>query len=330
MKNTLFVLVALLLSAGISAQKKMTPEEYIDKFKETAMMEMVDYKIPASITLAQGIYESGSGNSDLARKANNHFGIKCHKDWKGKAMYKDDDEKNECFRWYDNASESYRDHSLFLAKGQRYASLFKLEITDYKGWAKGLKAAGYATFPKYAEMIISLVEKYDLTQYDKMVKNGKFKPGKTSSSNNTKPKDKPKNKPKVGKNSNYLGAPTEFEKIGWTPDNRRIYKNNGVKFIYAKEGETTDYLTEMFGIYHYQIPKYNDLGNRKVLHEGEMIYIEPKRRRADRKHPYHVVEQGETLSKISRSYGVKLKSIYKMNDLNHNSVIHPGDTIKLR
>lgn len=330
MKKTLFVSLVLLLSVGASAQKKMTPEEYIDKFKEAAMTEMVEYKIPASITLAQGIFESGSGNSELATKANNHFGIKCHNDWNGKKIYRDDDEKNECFRWYDDASESYRDHSLFLANKQRYAALFKLKITDYKGWAKGLKAAGYATFPKYAEMLINLIEKYDLTQYDKMVNDGKFKPGKTSSSNKDNKNDKPKDKPKVGKTDNYLGAPTTFEKAGWTPDNRRIYKNNGVKFIYAKEGETTDYLTEMFGIYHYQIPKYNDLGNRKTLHEGEMIYIEPKRRRADRKHPYHIVEQGETLSKISREYGVKLKSIYKMNDLNHNSVIHPGDRIKLR
>ena len=131
--------------------------DYIEKYKDFAMLEMQEYKIPASITLAQGILESGRGTSELARKGNNHFGIKCHNDWKGKRMYKTDDAPNECFRVYNNASESYRDHSKFLAEGTRYAFLFELKITDYKGWAKGLKKAGYATFPAYANVLINLI-----------------------------------------------------------------------------------------------------------------------------------------------------------------------------
>ena len=127
---------------------------------------MFEYEIPASITLAQGILESGSGQSDLAEKSNNHFGIKCHSDWKGKKSYYDDDEENECFRKYESAEDSYLDHSLFLKNKPRYSNLFSLNITDYKGWAKGLKKAGYATDPKYPEKLIALIEEYKLWKYD--------------------------------------------------------------------------------------------------------------------------------------------------------------------
>lgn len=319
---TFFIVVTITFSFG---QQKKTAEQYIEEFKDVAMTEMVNNKIPASITLAQGLFESGNGNSKLAREAKNHFGIKCHKNWTGKTMYQDDDEENECFRAYESAAESYRDHSSFLVNSQRYASLFELKITDYKGWARGLKAAGYATFPKYADVLISLIEKYNLTQYDQLVVKGKFKPGKTEKSTPTKKSEKP-----VVKDKNYLGPPTTFEKAGLAPDGRQIYLNNHRKFIYAKAGETTYQLAEMFGIYYYQIPKYNDLGYRTKLNEGEMIYIERKRNRADKNRPYHIVVEGDNLIKISRQYGVALKAIYRRNNLNYNSVISPGDIIKLR
>lgn len=138
---------------------------YISEFKDIAIEEMNKYGIPASITLAQALLESGIGNSDLARYANNHFGIKCNSEWKGKTYYKDDDQKDDCFRVYDNAAESFKDHSIFL-KRKRYATLFDLPITDYKGWANGLKAAGYATNPKYPDLLINIIEKYNLKQYD--------------------------------------------------------------------------------------------------------------------------------------------------------------------
>lgn len=141
-------------------------EEYIDTYKDIAMEEMRRYKIPASITLAQGILESSSGRSQLTRRSNNHFGIKCHKGWTGGKTYHDDDEKGECFRVYKHAESSFRDHSLFLAERTRYADLFKLKITDYKGWAKGLKKAGYATDKKYPDKLIDLIEAYKLYDYD--------------------------------------------------------------------------------------------------------------------------------------------------------------------
>jgi len=151
---------------AISNYQSYTSLQYIDRFKGIAMQEMNLYGIPASITLAQGLYESGSGNSELAKNANNHFGIKCTSDWTGKSYYKDDDGHNDCFRVYDTPEQSFRDHSNFL-KRKNYAHLFELDKNDYQGWAYGLKAAGYATNPKYPQLIIGIIQKYSLDQYDR-------------------------------------------------------------------------------------------------------------------------------------------------------------------
>ena len=151
---------------AISAYPTFTAAQYIDRFKTIAIQEMNLYGIPASITLAQGLFESGNGNGELARVANNHFGIKCTSDWKGKSYYKDDDQVNDCFRVYDRAEDSFRDHSDFL-KRKRYAKLFELDKNDYQGWAYGLKEAGYATNPKYPQLLIGIIQKYNLDQYDR-------------------------------------------------------------------------------------------------------------------------------------------------------------------
>tara|TARA_B100000900_G_scaffold410039_1_gene427018 strand:- start:12959 stop:13825 length:867 start_codon:yes stop_codon:yes gene_type:complete len=159
------VIILFFLTSFIAAQD-MSRTEYIFKYKDLAVAEMNQYGIPASITLSQGVLESGNGNSELARKAKNHFGIKCHSSWEGKKVYHDDDEAQECFRKYPTVAASYRDHSVFLQKA-RYANLFELAITDYKGWAKGLKKAGYATNPEYPELLIKIIENNQLQQYDK-------------------------------------------------------------------------------------------------------------------------------------------------------------------
>lgn len=151
---------------AINSYQSYTSLQYIERFKTIAIQEMNLYGIPASITLAQGLYESGSGNSELAKNANNHFGIKCTSDWKGRSYYKDDDNKNDCFRVYDRPEDSFRDHSNFL-KRKNYAHLFELDKNDYEGWAYGLKAAGYATNPKYPQLIIGIIQKYNLDQYDR-------------------------------------------------------------------------------------------------------------------------------------------------------------------
>ena len=174
MKKLLLFLIFIFLSSCSSfrplSESNLSVDDqinlYIKKYAPAATKNMRFYKIPASITLAQGILESGHGQSTLAKKANNHFGIKCHKGWKGKSIRHDDDEKDECFRSYKNPLKSYRDHSLFLVDRDRYKDLFELKRKDYKGWARGLKAAGYATDPKYAEKLISLIERFNLTRFD--------------------------------------------------------------------------------------------------------------------------------------------------------------------
>jgi len=152
-------------SASIAAHVQMTSLQYIDRFKAIAVEEMNSSGIPASITLAQGLFESGSGNGELARVANNHFGIKCTSDWKGKSYYKDDDNVNDCFRVYENPEDSFRDHTAFL-KRKNYTKLFELDKNDYQGWAYGLKKAGYATNPNYPSLLINIIQKYNLDQYD--------------------------------------------------------------------------------------------------------------------------------------------------------------------
>ena len=338
-KSLRFIVVIMLLVIWqprvFSQNKSKAVLDYIELYKDIAMREMEEYKIPASITLAQGLLESGNGNSELAKKSNNHFGIKCHKDWTGKRTYHDDDEKGECFRVYDDPEDSYRDHSIFLKKGQRYAFLFELEITDYKGWAKGLKQAGYATLPVYANVLIKLIEDYNLTQYDQMVVKGKFKYKKDNKTtrqqdNKSTAKDESR-KAKVDNDIVYTPFKiTEAEIVGKTPDDRYIRENNKVKFIYAKEGESVYYLADMLCIYDYQIVKYNNLGKRRTLKENEIIYIEPKRNKAMRRYKYHTIQKGETLSYVSRLYGVKLKSLFKMNEMDENTILHVGDNIKLR
>lgn len=317
-----------------SQTKSQDGLDYIEKYHKIAMREMQEYKIPASITLAQGLLESGNGKSELAKKSNNHFGIKCHKSWTGKRTYHDDDEKGECFRVYDDPAQSYRDHSLFLVSGQRYAFLFDLKITDYEGWAKGLKQAGYATLPVYANVLIRLIETYDLTQYDqKALKGPKIVLDDKSKADNKNHGTKTKNKDKDKKSVSEIRSPyklSESEVVDKLFDGRYIRENNGVKFIYAKSTDNVYSLAHEMEIYDYQLIKYNNLGKRRNFTEGEVVYIEPKKNKASRKYKYHVIEKGETLSYVSRLYAVKLESIFKMNDMDENTVLSIGDKIRLR
>ena len=329
-----------------SQNKSQDVLDYIEKYNRIAMREMQEYKIPASITLAQGLLESGNGKSELAKKSNNHFGIKCHSSWKGKKTYHDDDAKGECFRVYDSPAESYRDHSIFLANGQRYAFLFDLKITDYKGWAKGLKKAGYATLPVYANVLINLIETYNLTQYDQKALKGpkivldedkpsKKNTGSTNNKNSTSNKNTANNKTFNNKNNKNNKTYTPFrlndaEVVGKAYDGRYVRENNGVKFIYAKKGDNVYKLADEMEIYDYQLVKYNNLGKRRYFNENEVIYIEKKKNRASRKYKYHTIQKGETLSYVSRLYAVKLEAIYKMNGMNENTILHVGDNIRLR
>lgn len=316
------LLLFALLPLSLFAQR-ITPEEYIQTYKDIAIREMKTHKIPASITLAQGLLESGAGNSALAREAKNHFGIKCHKGWEGDTYYMDDDEKNECFRKYKNPEESFKDHSEFLCGRSRYAALFDLDITDYEGWAKGLKAAGYATNPKYAQLLIDRINLYELTQYDQIAL-GLLKESEVE------PVD-----PEVVEEYFELAyAPEDksvFPLADMTPDGRFIYENNKVRFVFAKEGETPEKLAEAFGIKFKRFCEYNCLKHPEevVFHSGDVVYLDKLRNRNWKAKPY-TVQEGETLRDVALRFAVKPRSIQHMNGVKEGERLFKGQVLRLR
>ena len=318
------ILLLSLFALGANAQR-MTTEEYIEKYKYVAIKEMHLYKIPASITLAQGILESGSGNSKLAREGNNHFGIKCHNEWKGKKMYKDDDAKNECFRVYKSAEQSFRDHSEFLSTKSRYEFLFDYKTTNYKSWAKGLKKAGYATNPKYPSLLINLIEKYNLNQYDRISEKELKKMMKKDNVviNDTINYEDPEHSPFVDVDS--LIDPVNAQLVN--PE-REIKYNNRVKYIVAKKGDHISLLAEELNMFEWEFYKYNEIPKGSDVKPGMIIYLQPKRRRSPTK--THVVKAGETAWSISQKYGIKTKWIYKRNHLSYGSKLEVGQTIVLK
>ena len=320
MKKTLFILL-LLFPLGLLAQR-ITPEEYIQTYKDIAMHEMKEHKIPASITLAQGLLESGAGNSALAREAKNHFGIKCHTGWTGKTYYMDDDEKDECFRKYKNAEESFRDHSEFLCGRPRYAALFDLEITDYKGWARGLKAAGYATNPKYAQLLIDRIELYDLTKYDKIALGQMTDDGQLP---DIAPEDELL---ELAYSPSNRGV---FELVDMTADKRFIYENNGVRFVFAKEGETPESMAKEFGLKFKRFCEYNLLRrpDEMVFHSGDVVYLSRLKNR-NWKAKKHTVEEGETLRDMALRFAVKPEKILKLNGLKEGTRLDAGQSVWLR
>ena len=316
------LLLFALLPLSLFAQR-ITPEEYIQTYKDIAIREMKTHKIPASITLAQGILESGAGNSALAREAKNHFGIKCHKGWEGDTYYMDDDEKNECFRKYDNVEESFRDHSEFLCGRTRYAALFELDITDYEGWAKGLKAAGYATNPKYAQLLIDRINLYDLAQYDQIALG-------LLTENEVEPVD-----PEVVEEYFELAFSPEdksvFPLADMTPDGRFIYENNKVRFVFAKEGETPESMAQAFGIKFKNFCEYNCLKHPEevVFHSGDVVYLEKLRNRNWKAKKY-TVQEGETLRDVALRFAVKPSKILRKNGLKEGTKLHKGQVLWLR
>ncbi|MCR5038170.1 MAG: glucosaminidase domain-containing protein [Bacteroidales bacterium] len=319
MKKILLIIVMLPM---VLLAQRITPEAYIETYKGIAMREMREHKIPASITLAQGLLESGAGNSALAREAKNHFGIKCHKGWEGDTYIMDDDEKNECFRKYANVEESFVDHSLFLATRNRYAALFDLDITDYEGWAKGLKAAGYATNPKYAQLLIDRIRLYDLTKYDQIAL------GQRVDDNEL---------PEIAPEDELLElaySPEDrsvFELVDMTDEKRFIYENNKVRFAFAKEGETPEQLAKAFGIKLKKFNEYNLLKrpDEMVFHSGDVVYL-GKLRNSNWKAKKHIVEEGETLRDIALRFAVMPNKILKKNGLREGDRINKGQELWLR
>ena len=264
--------------------------DYIAKYAELAVKHMNKYGIPASITLAQGLLESDAGRSSLASRCNNHFGIKCHNDWRGKTMLVDDDRRNECFRCYNNAEDSFEDHSLFLVNGARYRSLFSLGSRDYKGWARGLKAAGYATNPNYADKLIEIVERYGLDRYD-------------------------------DRSSRRLAK-------GAVP--HRQYEVNGVKCVQLGQGETLRDIAREFGMSLSLLRRFNDVDRSFTPPAGSNVFLERKKNRASVENRVYAVKNDDSLWSISQTFGVKMDHLAGRNRITSSNPLSVGMTLKLR
>lgn len=284
------LLFTSMICGSLSAQK-MSTQQYIEEYKYAAMQEMKIYGIPASVTLAQGILESASGNSKLAKDCNNHFGIKCRKNWTGSFCLADDDAPDECFRGYTNAMESYRDHSLFLKGASRYDFLFNMPATDYRAWAHGLRQAGYATNPAYGDIIVGVVERYRLSMYDSMLVLGE----------------------------DYSSPDTAAG---------RLIQMHGLPAIIVSKSRNPEDIARLYDMGVWQIYKYNDLKRGEELKPGEILYLKPKKRKGDEK--YHMVKEGETLRDISQQHSVKLKYLEKFNHVMASQSLKPGEVIYLR
>lgn len=297
-------LILLTHPTGLYAQGRNARfNAYINTYSELAVEQMKKYKIPASITLAQGILESGAGQSTLAKKSHNHFGIKCGSNWKGRTVRHTDDARNECFRAYKHPRDSYEDHSVFLANGARYAFLFKLDITDYKGWAKGLKKAGYATDPSYANRLITIIEDYELYKYDS-------KKGKRSA---------------ISSASKKAGAAAAAVAML-----HQVYLANDIAYVVARQGDTFKSIAKETGIGWRKLVKYNDLHNGYTLEQGDIIYLKQKSKKATKGHTVHIVKEGESMHAIAQAYGIRLKNLYKMNGKDPDYIPLVGHRLRLR
>jgi hypothetical protein len=274
----IFLVLFFLISGKLNANIELSKNEYRIKFEQIALNQQLEYQIPASITLAQGILESNSGNSILAKKANNHFGIKCHTNWTGEKIYMDDDAANECFRSYSSAEESYKDHSEFLKNGKRYQFLFSYSVDDYKNWAHGLKKAGYATNPEYAELIIKIIEELNLN--------------------------------KLVENSNTLVS-SNFPKL--SNEIQIQTHSNDVNFVVVKQGDSFFQIARKAGLTLRQIHKYNDFDKKKeILKVGDIIYLESKRNRSKTKNEI-TLEKPMTLREVSQKEAIRLKPLMRKN-----------------
>lgn len=328
--------MTLCVATSASAQTKYTRQEYIAKWADVAIEHMEIYGIPASITMAQAILESGNGNGTLARTANNHFGIKCGSQWTGDKVYHDDDAKGECFRAYPSADESFKDHAEFLHQRSRYQFLFDYDADDYTNWAKGLKQAGYATAPTYAESLIRIIETEKLYLLDR-------KNGRKLYDDYLAERFAPKEEPKKDEPKKEVAAPDATQAYadqGIDPNNFRVtinshmgynvYRTNSSFYIIAHEGDTYASIAKLFELSPRTLSKFNDAKKEDTLKAGDIVYIERKSSRWYGNNLLHRSTHNESLHLISQIYGIRLKNLAKMNDLDLNAELKAGSTIRLR
>ena len=295
---------------------------YIENFKDMAISEMHRTGVPASITLAQGIIESDMGRSRLATEANNHFGIKCHDDWTGPVARHSDDRRNECFRKYRIPEESYKDHSDFLKSEPRYKFLFTLGESDYKGWARGLKKAGYATNPEYANMLIRKIEEYNLSKFDNVTTISE----RVVYQKDTLP-EKQMERPVVPLEKN-VGSVDGNHSV--SAIRSRVMEKNRIQYIIVREGDTPESLENEFQLLRWELPRYNELQPGFRCTPGQVLYLQPKRDKAESGNDFHTATEGETMYSISQIYGIKLKSLLIMNRMIDGQEPAAGQKIWLR
>lgn len=302
--NILIICLLSLLPLGGQAQSTLY-KNYINRYSTMAVDQMHRYGIPASITLAQGLLESNAGQSSLARKGNNHFGIKCGGRWNGRYMLINDDAPNEKFRVYGSVRESYEDHSLFLKKGPRYAFLFDYKLTDYKAWAHGLKKAGYATNPRYAQMIIDVIERNDLARFDRTHRPNRHE------------RHEEERKAEIEEKSDFAYA---------------VHRCNGQFYVVARRGDTFASVAKALKTSEKKLRKYNDVDGHYRLQAGEPVFLGKKAKKADKgvASKWHTMEQGESLYSISQRFGIRLKSLCKMNPVDADYHFKVGDRIRIK
>ncbi len=314
---------------------------YIEQYAAMAQEQQREHGVPAAITLAQGLLESAAGQSELARNANNHFGIKCAGDWNGATYHYDDDRKDECFRKYRKVEESFRDHSLFL-KRKRYASLFELSVLDYKGWAHGLKRCGYATDPNYAPKLINLIEKYDLAKYSDL--KGKKNTEHRTQNAERRTQDTERRTQNAEHRTSEVRHPEQtaprtsqtsplIPQLGSVDlqTTHEVKRCNGKKYVVARQGDTFYSIAQEFNISETTIRKYNDIINpRYQLQPGDKVYLQRKAKRAEKKYAIYYVRRGENIWQIAQDKGMLLKSIYELNGIEEGQNVTINQKLRLR
>jgi LysM repeat protein len=308
MKQT-FLFIILFIAAPILSISQISRQDYIQRYQVLAIEEMNRSGIPASITIAQGCLESANGNSELSRKSNNHFGIKCKSNWKGKKVYYDDDAKNECFRKYKTVEDSYIDHTNFLMNNPRYGSLFKLKTTNYKGWAHGLKKAGYATAKDYARKLIRIIEENKLHRLDYKISFDEI----------------------IAYEQKEMGSEGISNSLSINAfQSHKINKRNRVNSVVARKGDSYEIIAQELGLNDWVLYKYNNQPAGYRPQANEVVYIQPKKRKTKKDKLTHRVEPGETMHYISQMYGIKLNLLYWRNRIKLGYQPVPGQIIYLR
>lgn len=328
MKRLLLSFFSLLFYMVAFTQYASSVSNYIATYKEIAIEEMIRTGIPASITLAQGILESDAGNSNLVKRSNNHFGIKCKTEWQGAVVYHDDDEKGECFRSYTNAIDSYKDHSDFLRSRSNYAALFFLDPTDYAGWATGLKKAGYATSPTYAQRLIKIIETYQLQQYTFIALERKQEKQKewlaiqrTQQPHSISATSSSLTEKKLTQSVSFVQPASAAHSSG-------IFTVNHTKAVWAQAGTSLFLIANNYHIRYNKLLSFNEGLQQDVLKEDRIIFLERKPKKGSKE--IHITNYGETLQDIACSEGVRLKNLTKYNRISPEAKLLAGEKVYLQ